>query len=319
MSVIGERSPRFQRRSDLRNFQLTERDVELLRLVYKHRFLRSTHAIELLGGSAQGILRRLQLLFQHGYLERPVFKRQMYSWGGAEPLVYSLGERGAELLGQVAAVLPRRLEWLSQRPPERHESIEHGLMVTELITRVQASCRQLGRVRFIDPDEITRELLDQLPVGKRIFRWRVNVVQNGVPGEIEVVPDQVFGLHYLDRPRSHNKTYFFLEADRGTMPVMRKDLRQSSIQKKLVGYHESWRQGVLLRKFGIQRFRVLTVTRSAERVPHLVEANRAFNSGKGSGLFLFGSSEKLALSPNLLPTLFESGRLGEVSRLSDAT
>src|SRR4051812_25097250 len=122
-----------------RPIQLTERDVEILRLVYKHRFLRSSHAIELLGGSAQGILRRLHLLFHNGYLERPVCKRQLYSWGGAEPLVYSLGKRGAELLEEIATVLPRRLEWLSQRPPERHESIEHGLMVTELITRIQAS------------------------------------------------------------------------------------------------------------------------------------------------------------------------------------
>lgn len=190
-------------------------------------------------------------------------------------------------------------------------------MVTEIITRLQTSCRQSSRVRFIDPDEITRELLDQLPVGKRIFRWRVPVLQDAGPGEIEVVPDQVFGLHYLDRPREKNKTYFFLEADRGTMPVIRKDLRQSSIQKKLVGYYESWRQEVLLRKYGMERFRVLAVTRSSERLSHLVEANRRFNNGKGSGLFLFGATDRLNAAANLLAVPLDSGRTGISSFLSD--
>ena len=37
----------------------------------RYRFLSSTLIIRLIGGSAQQILRRLQVLFHHGYLDRP--------------------------------------------------------------------------------------------------------------------------------------------------------------------------------------------------------------------------------------------------------
>jgi hypothetical protein len=53
------------------NIQITERDLEILRQVHKHRFLRSNHIVALLNSSAQMILRRLQLLYYHGYLDRP--------------------------------------------------------------------------------------------------------------------------------------------------------------------------------------------------------------------------------------------------------
>src|SRR5262245_52742468 len=113
---LSQRLPRLHRASEIRNIQLTPRDVELMRLAYKHRFVRSTHAIALLGGSAQGVLRRLQLLFHHGYLDRRFCEREVRSWGGGEPLVYSLGSKGAEILQSLAATLPKRLTWLSRRP-----------------------------------------------------------------------------------------------------------------------------------------------------------------------------------------------------------
>jgi hypothetical protein len=297
--------------------QLTERDIEILRQVYKHRFLRSSHAVRLLDASEGKILRRLQLLFHHGYLHRPAVRRQFYGWGGGEPLVYTLAPKGADVLKHFAAVQPKRAEWLSQRPTERNESVEHGLMVTELIVRLQASCRQNSRVRFMDADEITRELLDELPQDRRVFRWRVNVTHQGFEHNIEVVPDQVFGLHYLDRPRGENKVYFFLEADRGTMPVVRSTLNQSSILKKLLGYYETWQQELLLRRFGIDRFRVVTVTTSFERMLSMVEANRQVNGGKGSGLFLFAARDHLERFQNLLAAPFASGRIGEITRLAE--
>jgi DNA-binding IclR family transcriptional regulator len=76
---------------------LTPRDLEILRAVHRHRLLRSTHLVALLGGSRQTTLRRLQLLFHHGYLDRLPIQLDWYA-RGSEPLVYALGKRGAEVL-----------------------------------------------------------------------------------------------------------------------------------------------------------------------------------------------------------------------------
>ncbi|TAK95379.1 MAG: DeoR family transcriptional regulator, partial [Verrucomicrobia bacterium] len=65
------RLPRFKRSPDIASMRLTERDREILRHIYRHRFLRTDHLTKLLSGSPQQIRRRLQKLYHHGYLERP--------------------------------------------------------------------------------------------------------------------------------------------------------------------------------------------------------------------------------------------------------
>src|SRR5215213_5148533 len=90
------RRPRFER-VPVRPMVLTPRDVKILRAVHRHRLLRSTHLAALSGGSRQATLRRLQLLFHHGYLDRPPLQLDWYA-RGSEPLVYALGNRGGEVL-----------------------------------------------------------------------------------------------------------------------------------------------------------------------------------------------------------------------------
>ena len=65
------RLPRFRRGSKVTPIALTQRDRQTVRRVFEHRFLRSTHLLSLLPGSRQQILRRLQFLYHHGYLDRP--------------------------------------------------------------------------------------------------------------------------------------------------------------------------------------------------------------------------------------------------------
>src|SRR6266567_7991259 len=92
------RLPRFKRSSTVASIELTERDREIIRLVYRHRFLRSAQIISLVGGSVQQVLRRLQLLYHHGFLERPRSQLDYYHHGGSHHMVYGIGNKGAALL-----------------------------------------------------------------------------------------------------------------------------------------------------------------------------------------------------------------------------
>ncbi len=65
------RRPRFRRAEKLPPMRLTPRDEEILRAVFRHRFLRSNQIARIVSGSRQQLLRRLQSLYHHGYLERP--------------------------------------------------------------------------------------------------------------------------------------------------------------------------------------------------------------------------------------------------------
>lgn len=176
----------------------------------------------------------------------------------------------------------------------------------------EIACRRREGVRFIPPEEVlalapeaTRRL--RLP-----FRWQVEVRQGGKFHRLGVEPDKVFGLRFEGKPENQRSAFFFLEADRGTMPVVRKGLTQTSFLRKLLAYQETWRRGLHRAHLGIPNFRVMTVTTSSERVEHLVKACRSLTGG-GSRLFLFTDQEALGRG-EILVHQWVNGR-GEAVRL----
>src|SRR6266404_5000054 len=92
------RLPRFKRSPAVVSLRLTERDRDILALVRRHRFLVSDDIKALVSGSQQQILRRLQRLFHHGYLDRPRSQLNYFHQGGSNSIVYGLDRKGAKVL-----------------------------------------------------------------------------------------------------------------------------------------------------------------------------------------------------------------------------
>lgn len=105
------RLPRFERITPVAPMQLTERDRQIIRLIYRHRFLSSVQIASFIIGSSQQLLRRLQLLYHNGYLERPRAQIDYYHQGGSRPMVYGLGDKGAALMRKEMGKAFRRLCW----------------------------------------------------------------------------------------------------------------------------------------------------------------------------------------------------------------
>jgi DNA-binding Lrp family transcriptional regulator len=298
------RSPRFQRVATLAPVQLTERDRQIIRLIHRHRFLRSHQIIALLGGSRQQVSRRLKLLYHHGYLERPRAQLQYYERGGSQSIAYGLGNKGGALLKRELGIAVRPDSWSEKNHVIGRVYLEHTLFVAEVMASLELACRKRGDVRLLYEDQLG------LPVEKQSFRWRVKM-RNGL--KLGVVPDRVFALEYTDQNGQIQRVYFFLEADRGTMPVVRKGLAQTSFYRKLLAYEATWTRKIHQRHLGIHRFRVLTVTTSAARVKSLVDACSQLE--RGHGLFLF--ADKNILSGDVFSHIWQTGRPGETGRLLD--
>ena len=109
------------------------------------------------------------------------------------------------------------------------------------------------------------------------------------------------------------RAYFFLEADRGTMPVVRKGLGQTSFFRKLLAYEATWANKVHQRHLGIPHFRVLTVTTISARVQTLLEACSQLK--RGHGLFLFADTS--VLEKDLFSPVWRNAKTGELSPLLD--
>lgn len=301
----GNRLPRFDR-APVRPITLMPRDIEMLRAVYRHRLLRSTHVALLFGGGRQAILRRLQLLFHHGFLDRPAMQLDWYS-RGSEPMVYALGRRGAQTLD-----LSKKAQRgnVCRKTTSRNVSrtfLQHTLAVAETLVTFEAACRRDGRVSFISPEQILERAPAETRRRRIPFRWQVDVQEKGRRETLGIEPDRVFGLRFEGAPETRNEAYFFLEADRGTMPVHRKALAQTSFVRKILVYEATWRQRIHVSHFGLTNFRVLTVAPSVGRVQNLADASRRF-ARRTPGLFLFIDRQSLNAGENILDQNWVNGR-----------
>jgi DNA-binding Lrp family transcriptional regulator len=271
------RLPRFKRSPEIPALRLTDRDREILRHVHRHRFLRSDHLANLVAGSRQQTLRRLQRLFHHGYLERPRSQIDYYQ-SGSRRIAYGLGNKGAAWLKRELSLPYYQLDWKHKNHVGRL-FLEHILLVADVMVAIELACRKRPDIKLLLPDE----------AGLRPFQWKVEIGRRIKCG---VIPDQVFGLEFTDALGNKIQSWYLLEADRGTMPVTREDLNQSSFQRKLLAYEATWTQNIHRVKFGWQRFRILTVTSKAERIATMQSAVQGLK--RGHGLFLFLDAKQLS-------------------------
>ncbi len=304
--MCSVRLPRFNRSENISRFRLTERDLKILKHVSSHRFLRSGHLCALLPGSKQQILRRLQLLYHHGFLERPRCQIDYYQ-NGSRPMVYGIGNKGAAVLKRELGFPYHRLEW-GQKSRVGRIFLDHALLISDVMVAFEVACRNQAGVKLIRPDDAA------IPIAaarqREPFQWKVNVASGIKCG---VIPDRVFGLEITDKSGRQILSWFFLEADRGTMPVTRDGLDQSSFYRKLLAYEATWRQGLHRSLFDFDRFRVLTVTTAAERRQHMVEACAQLE--QGHGLFLFADFASLSSAENVLTLPWLSGRANKETLL----
>lgn len=306
----GTRRPRF-RRVEPPPFALTPRDIEIIRYVWRHRFLRSTHLVDLLGASQQPLLRRLQLLYHGGFLDRPRTQIDYFAIAGSKPIVYGLGNKGADLLFERFGVTREKVDWTAKNRSVSPVFLEHTLLISDVMVGLELGCRAQGNIRLIDASEIAQNAPGAGRDRDSSLQWTVEFRHEGKRHKIGVIPDKIFGLHFLAEPEGRNRAYFFLEADRGTMPITRRSLDRTSFLRKLIAYRETWQQGVHTQHFGFRAFRVLTVTSGRDRCRNLVEAAKAASDGRSSGIFLFidkatlcgkGALEATWLRPSLSPT-----------------
>ena len=287
--------------------QLTERDRAIIRLVHRHRFLRSPRIVALMADSSQGLSRRLQLLYHHGFLERPRAQLDYYHRGGSRHIVYGLGNKSSSLLRAELGSDFRGLPWGEKNRAVGRLFLEHALLVSDVMVTIQLGCRKMGGVRLLTEDELPRA--DGV---RRLhsFNWRVKL-----SGDVKlgVIPDRAFALDSDEETSDRKPAVFFLEADRGTMPVIRKNLSQTSFYRKLLAYQATWTQGLHHSVFGFHRFRVLTVTTSTARVQSLVAACSQLKSGQG--LFLFTDQATLRKHGDIFTLPWKTGRPGETTRL----
>lgn len=309
---INARPPRFERISTS-NYELTSRDEAVILIIGKHRLIRSTHIIDLLKAadpatSEQQVKRRLRVLFDAGYISRPKIQLESYRAGaGSRPMVYMLGNKGAELLASKYGFRRAAVDWTSKSRSITRLSLDHALEVTEFMVALEVACARRGDLEVLYLEDILRELAPiKTQTNPRPYYWSVRVPssrqwQGREARTLYVIPDKIFGIKNRNLPEGRNRKFFFLEADRGTMPVVRPDLDKSSLLRKLVTYAYTYADAIHRQVYGLPNFRVLTVVPTQERVNTVKAAHKQYTAKlMPDALCLLADRRSLFTAANIL-------------------
>jgi hypothetical protein len=192
------------------------------------------------------------------------------------------------------------LEWSRKNCEAGRPFIEHQLEVMDFYVGLQLAARARADIEVIHPDELVALFPDQSFNASNPFHLQARVSHNGVMVPVGIIPDLVFGLRFPDRSRR----CFMVEIDRGTMPISRASMTQTSFERKMRAYLAAHAARQHERHFGWKTFRVLTVTTDLHRVQSMQETLSRIRvpNSPGPSLFFFTVRESLHNSDPLLHT-----------------
>jgi hypothetical protein len=146
---------------------ITERDVEILKLLARYRYLPADDIHAFVGGSLKNVANRLNLLSRKPnlHINRPYQQRQNAN-NNYRRLIYELDDRGIAIL---------RERGLPHLPKTYHRNFAHELMVCRITASIELGARQNRAVRLITWQEIMAS--EKTPLATR---------QSATPGSVPV-------------------------------------------------------------------------------------------------------------------------------------
>lgn len=293
--------------------------IAMVQAVAQARFLSSEQITRKVGGSHQKNLRRLQKLWAHGFLDRPMQQHAelaAFFDQGNRPLVYALGRRGARLLADHGMAIDHKLDWTTKNVRATAPFLAHTIDTAECMLAFEFDVRARPGLRLFDHHELLQLMPEATREARDPFALRVTVNHEQRNLAIAVVPDRLFSIASQGANTRQN---FALERDRGTMVIGTKEtkLTKSSYRRKLIAYADAFQKKKHTQVWGFQSFRVLTVTTSEVRITNMIAAQCEATNAP-AGLFLYSTPERIAEHGALGPA-WTSAKADRISLVSDHT
>jgi hypothetical protein len=259
--------------------------------------MQSHHLLRLFPGSRQHLVRRLGRLFHAGLLARP--RAQLWIRDKIAPsLACCLTLQGRNLLRERSSLPVPSVPRL--RATGAALSLAHSLRLTDVLVALEAAAAQRD-MTLQWPSVWPYMVVKENRCAHRL-QWSVTLRRDQSTLRTLLIPDGAFALQAV----GGEARYFVLEVDRGTMPVSRRKLFQSSFRRKIMAYQETRRQGVLWKEFQVPAFRVLVVAESRRRLAALQQATSdSFKRGE-STMFLFAVAAELLAQADAFSHVWET-------------
>lgn len=176
MGAVRTSYPRFRRETKPARMELTEDDVEILRRVFRHRFIRADDLYRLFPErSPDKLSRRLTRLYRAQFLDRPIAQVDRFREGGSQSMVYGLDAGGARYLSEAEGASIRSGDWKARNRAYTRENLDHTLSITRFLVDMELACRAREDVSLITFEEILAGAPEETRKAALPGRWRVLV------------------------------------------------------------------------------------------------------------------------------------------------
>ena len=268
--------PRYDRVSQPPSMNLTERDQRILEAIQAYDGLLSFSQIQRkFFGSQSQAERRMMLLYQHQYVNRPNFNERKR----LPEMVYWLDKRGAEL---VASLNGAALQDFSWRKEPRWFQVEHDLAINNFRLDLEEAVLKDGKAvleTWIPESEFWA------------YPDKVAYTYNETQMKRNIRPDGFFMLT-IDGHRIR----YLLEIDRSTEDnprFMREKILPGLAYIRSKAYEE---------RFGHRSGRWLVVTTGERRMRNMLSQAR---QGDAKGLFYFTTYERVKVDTILFSPIWQ--------------
>lgn len=311
--TVGRRS-RFYRQPSGKRIQLTERDIQLFRLLWQFRFLRSDCIVShFQPKSPKRLIERLGDLFH----ETTLINRPAAQWKEAKaeykPIVYELSNSGIKALHSSGsnALLPDTVVNFGGGPGHTITQFHHGLQISETLFEIANSLSSKVRTSTMDNDvsldgTAPKSFISESAILKKIssnksqdlkrVRFETTIPKTPfVPFQkiattVEIIPDAFFAIEQTD---NHQSVYRFyaLEVERKN-PLKRCTLAKPSTLKKLLAYKALLNARGFERQLTFPNLFVIFATETTTQLLEIVELSQQIWNERERQFLLFAPPER---------------------------
>ena len=249
---------------------VTDRDVEIFKLLARYRYLPADFIHAFMGGDYQSLIKRLNLLCRKPnlYLNRPVQQRE-HAEANYRKLIYELDSRAITVLAEHGLTYSKKY----------HRNFVHELLVCQIAASLELGTKGTPNVSIIDWPTIMAS--ERFPAATRKLAHPLSIPFNG---DEHLTPDwQPFVI------KRDGLAKFFpgFEADCGTEPINASDDERSSIKAKFRAYLTIMEQEIFKSHFGANTFTVAFITTNTTRMQSMMALLERMNPGAHARHFLF--------------------------------
>jgi len=287
------------RRSKNAPIRITADDITVLRLLRTHRFRRTEDIHRHVPHRSLKKLReRLRLLYDHGHIDRPLAQRDNHLRTTKAQIIYALGNHGAQLLSELDGVEAPKSNWTQKNRSVKRPHIQHTLRIADVTDAVHRLPHNVQDASIISADAILQNAPLSTQRDQKPWQWHARVrTKDGSLRSAIAVPDFIFGIDLIT---ARKRFYYFVECDRGTMPVQRSNDKQTSVARKFDAYLAGFHAALHRSRYGIGNIRFLICTTSAARIETMRTVLYETAGATDTSMFLFTENKHILTASHIL-------------------